>query len=117
MTSPVGGYPDVAQLMAMRAELSSSVTGERSAPNLGGSVPTGGVGGPSFADRVGQALERVEGMGERADLASAGLVRGEHDDVHGTMIAMQEADIGFRLVTSVRNRVVEAYREVMRMGS
>jgi flagellar hook-basal body complex protein FliE len=44
-------------------------------------------------------------------------MRGDHQDVHGTMIAMQEADVSLRLMTSVRNRAIEAYREIMRMGS
>jgi flagellar hook-basal body complex protein FliE len=44
-------------------------------------------------------------------------MRGTHDDVHGTLIAMQEADISLRFAANVRNRVIEAYREVMRMGA
>ncbi len=84
------------------------------AGTLGGAAP---VSGPSFADRVSDALQSTNDLEVRADAAADGLVNGEHHDVHGTMIAMQEADVAFRLVTSVRNRVVEAYREVMRMGA
>ena len=40
---------------------------------------------------------------------------GEVEDVHTAMIAMQKADLSFQLLMQVRNKLVEAYREVMRM--
>ena len=49
--------------------------------------------------------------GEMAD----GLAAGEHRNIHETMIALQEANLSFRLVTQVRNKVVDAYREIFRM--
>ena len=41
----------------------------------------------------------------------------EPNDIHGTMIAVEQADISLRLLANVRNRAVDLYREVMRMGS
>lgn len=74
-------------------------------------------GAPSFGDRVSEAMTEIERLDGAADRAAHGYLTGEHQDVHGTMIAMQEADVSMRLAVSVRNRVIEAYREVMRMGS
>ena len=80
--------------------------------------PVGGSSSePSFEDRVGDAIGEVQRLGDVALSASEGYMAGDHQDVHGTMIAMQEADVSLRLMASVRNRAIEAYREVMRMGS
>lgn len=70
----------------------------------------------SFADRVGEVLERVDGMQKVAETQSADFAAGRSNDIHGTMIGLQRADISFRFAASLRNRVLEAYREVMRMG-
>jgi flagellar hook-basal body complex protein FliE len=40
---------------------------------------------------------------------------GQAPSVHDTMIAMEKADVSLRLTTKVRNKVVEAYQEIMRM--
>ncbi len=88
-------------------------------PTGGGSV-VGGTGSASstdFSDMVSNALDEVQGLSDRASTATDGYLSGEHQDVHGTMIAMQEADVSLRLAANVRNRAIEAYREVMRMGS
>lgn len=74
-------------------------------------------GAPSFGDRIESAIGEVQQLQDNAVNASEGYMRGDHQDVHGTMIAMQEADVSLRLMASVRNRAIEAYREVMRMGS
>ncbi|MBN8614154.1 MAG: flagellar hook-basal body complex protein FliE [Deltaproteobacteria bacterium] len=72
---------------------------------------------PDFESLVRDAVGEVSSMQDRADVAAQGYVAGDHQDVHGTMIVMQEADISLRLAANVRNRVIEAYREVMRMGA
>lgn len=85
-----------------------------SLPSLG-SVASSGA--PSFESRIGDAIGEVQRLQDAAGGAADGYMRGDHQDVHGTMIAMQEADVSLRLLASVRNRAIEAYREVMRMGS
>lgn len=87
---------------------------------LSGLSSTGGVGAPSTPDFEGMvrgAVGEVAAMHDRAATAAEGYVAGEHQDVHGTMILMQEADVSLRLAVNVRNRAIEAYREVMRMGA
>jgi flagellar hook-basal body complex protein FliE len=73
--------------------------------------------GTDFGDRVSDFLGDVTRLDGRAQATAEGYMRGEHDDVHGTLIAMQEADVALRFASNVRNRVIEAYREVMRMGA
>ena len=43
------------------------------------------------------------------------LARGEPTDIHSVMLAMTEADLSFRMLVEVRNRLVEAYQEIQRM--
>ena len=43
------------------------------------------------------------------------LARGEPTDIHSVMIAMSEADLSFRMLVEVRNRLIDAYQEIQRM--
>jgi flagellar hook-basal body complex protein FliE len=69
----------------------------------------------SFATLLQQSLERVDGLQHEADAAARGFALGQAPSVHDVMIAMEKADLLLRLTTKVRNKVVEAYQEIMRM--
>ena len=71
----------------------------------------------SFADHVQEVVDGANHQQQVAQAVSEDFARGGENDLHGTMIQMQEADISLRFVANVRNRVVEAYREIMRMGA
>jgi len=77
----------------------------------------GEPGGVDFGDRVREVLQDVNAHQVRAAEAAESYANGSRDDIHGTMIALEQADVTFRLVSNVRSRLVEAYREVMRMGA
>lgn len=70
-----------------------------------------------FGERVEAFMGEVNASQAQADAAASAYANGQSNDIHGTMIAMQKADITLRLATNIRNRVIEAYREVMRMGA
>ena len=89
-----------------------------SAPQQPGSVPpapelAGNSG--SFATLLQQSLDQVNGLQHDADAAARGFALGQAPSVHSTMIAMEKADIALRLTMKIRNKVVEAYQDVMRM--
>lgn len=67
-----------------------------------------------FSDLIKQAVNRVNDMKIEADQSVEQLAKGEVG-IHETMIAMQKADISMRLLLQVRSKVMDAYREVMRM--
>lgn len=69
----------------------------------------------SFLDTLKQSVEKVNALQNQADAAIDDLVLGKNQDITQTMIAMEKADISFRLMMQVRNRIVKAYEEVMRM--
>ncbi|MBC7105907.1 MAG: flagellar hook-basal body complex protein FliE [Firmicutes bacterium] len=71
--------------------------------------------GPSFAQTLREALERLNETQLNADRALAQFLTGELQDVHRVVLAMEEARLAMQLAVQVRNRVVEAYQELARM--
>lgn len=76
-----------------------------------------GASGQSFADRLRELVSDVDQTQKTAETVADDYAAGRRHDLHGTMIAMSQADITLRLLANVRNRVLEAYREIMRMGA
>lgn len=72
--------------------------------------------GKSFKDILATAIQDVDQLQHASDDKLQTLASGEETDIHGTMIALQEADISMRLLMSVRNKVVEAYQQIMNMS-
>jgi len=73
------------------------------------------VGTPSFVAEVGKAIKAVDASQKEADrVMEEGALRGP-EDIHEAMIRLQEAEISLRLFMQVKNKAIEAYREIMRM--
>lgn len=79
------------------------------------SSPTKGATGASFSDTLRDAMDSVNESQIHADDKLAELAAGQTPDLHGTMIALQEADITLRAMVSFRDKVVDAYQQVMNM--
>jgi flagellar hook-basal body complex protein FliE len=73
------------------------------------------AGGPSFSDALGQALEGVEKLQADGDRNAEAVALGG-GNLHETALALEKADVALKLAMKVRNKVVEAYQDVMRMG-
>jgi flagellar hook-basal body complex protein FliE len=71
--------------------------------------------GTSFGELVRDALEQLNRLQVEANQAATGLVAGEPVDLHDVIIAIEKANLGFQLALQVRNKLVEAYQEIMRM--
>lgn len=71
--------------------------------------------GPKFAEVLNQALTRVETETEAAEAAALKLATGESTDIAQVMIASERANLSLGLAIQVRNKVLEAYQEIMRM--
>jgi flagellar hook-basal body complex protein FliE len=67
-----------------------------------------------FGDVISAAVEKVGKLENEADRSIGDLLQGR-TDIHETMIALQKSDISMRTFLAVRNKVIEAYREIMRM--
>jgi flagellar hook-basal body complex protein FliE len=67
-----------------------------------------------FGDTLNRLVQSVERSGEDANTAVSQMVEGKAD-VHDAMISLQRADLTFQLSMQVRNKLVQAYQDIMRM--
>ena len=68
-----------------------------------------------FGSILTDAMQKVGEMNNDATKSVENFLSGEGDDLHKTIMATQRADLGMELFLQVRNKVVSAYQEVMRM--
>ena len=71
--------------------------------------------GGSFQKALSEALQQVNNLRVEADDASAKLAAGEPVDLHDVLLANEHASLAFQLTVQVRNKLMDAYQEVMRM--
>lgn len=69
----------------------------------------------NFAAWLDKQLSDVNRQIVHADTEVRKLAAGETDNLHHVMVAMEEAKMGFQLALQVRNRLLEAYQDVLRM--
>jgi flagellar hook-basal body complex protein FliE len=69
----------------------------------------------SFGDTLKGLVNDVDRMQKTAQETTRRMLTGEVEDVHQVMVAMEEAQTSFQLMMEIRNKIVEAYKEVMRM--
>lgn len=68
-----------------------------------------------FGNMLKSAVNNVDQLQKEAESTVQAFASGEHRDIHGTMIALEKADVSFQLLTQVRNKVISAYETIMRM--
>ena len=85
-------------------------------PSIGAplATPAAGAGAPGFADTLNRMVASVEQSGGAANAAIGRMLDGS-GDVHEAMIAMQHADLSLQMAVQVRNKLLQAYQEIMRM--
>ncbi|MCB0224104.1 MAG: flagellar hook-basal body complex protein FliE [Anaerolineae bacterium] len=69
----------------------------------------------NFSQILGNAINSLNQKENTANQAVASLAAGEDVELHQVMLAMQEADVSFRFALQIRNKIVDAYQEIMRM--
>lgn len=72
-------------------------------------------GPDGFGQELKSAVSKVDELQVQADAAAGKLGAGE-GNLHETMLALEKADVAMRLALKVRNKLVDAYNEVMRMS-
>jgi flagellar hook-basal body complex protein FliE len=84
--------------------------------NIAGiSGPKEGAAAPGFAEQLKLFVKSVNTEMANSEKISSDFAAGRINNIHETMIASEKAGIAFRLVGSIRERMLEAYHEVMRM--
>ena len=71
--------------------------------------------GPSFQSVLGDLVREVNGLQEDASRSIEGLVTGETQNVHDVTTRMAEAGIAFDLMMEVRNKLLDAYQQILQM--
>ena len=69
----------------------------------------------SFKNVLNEAIKKVSESQNKADDAIAQLSSGNMENVHQAMIALEEANIVLQFTVQLRNKVVDAYQEIMHM--
>ncbi|WP_448531172.1 flagellar hook-basal body complex protein FliE [Pseudothermotoga sp.] len=70
---------------------------------------------PDFAEILKEAFDKVNQVQKNAEQMASDFALGKISNIHEVIIEAEKATIALRLTTEVRNRIVEAYREIMRM--
>lgn len=80
-------------------------------------INTSNNGSPSFADLLLESVNRVNLLQHEADMVNNNLARGliEVEDLHQVVLAGEKAELTLLLTVQIRNKVIEAYQELMRM--
>ncbi len=71
--------------------------------------------GPGFRQLLNEQIEKVNQLQRDATEAIEDLSVGKRDDIESVLIATQKADMAFKLLLQVRNKVIDAYDEVRQM--
>jgi flagellar hook-basal body complex protein FliE len=78
-----------------------------------GQKKTGATSG--FSDALLHAVNEVNSLHQTADKAILNVQTGNAGGLHEAIIALEKADVSFRTMLTVRNKLIEAYQEIMRM--
>ncbi len=74
-----------------------------------------GASSGDFRESLSAALQSAETMRNDASDSMSRFLSGENEELHSTILAAQRAELSFDLFLQVRNKVVNAYQEIMRM--
>lgn len=72
-------------------------------------------GQKSFADTLKEAIGNVNELQKESDLKVEALATGKTDDIAGVMITAEKAEIALRAMVQVRNKIIDAYQDIMKM--
>lgn len=118
--NPVGrasfGIEDVMALRASVLSRSAALRDVRSASEAGRAFAPTQTPGAGFADTLHNALKQVSAVQEHSSAMQVAYERGAVTDIAQVMLARQEAGVAFEATLQVRNKLLNAYQDIMRMG-
>lgn len=71
--------------------------------------------GQSFGDFLTSSISEVNDLQKSANLEMEKLASGKSQNLHETMLAVEKAQIAFKTMNQIRSKVIDAYREIMKM--
>jgi len=88
-------------------ELPAQVPARAEAPQAGSAA--------AFTASLKEAVAKVDALQTSADQEASKLASGD-GNLHETMLALEKADVGIKVALKVRNKIIDAYNDVMRMS-
>ena len=82
-------------------------------PEFNPRITKGAAG--SFGEHLKNYMADVSELQQVADQKIEELATGQNANIHETLIAMEKANVSFRMMMQLRNKIVSAYEEIMRM--
>lgn len=92
-----------------------AISGLTSLPAVTASTKTAAGDDTQFANILADAMEKADSTDAASQDDTTALLTGNVDDVAGTVVNLEKADVALRLTIQVRNKVIDAYNEIMRM--
>ena len=119
--SPVGaptGAAGIQQILALRQQIvdRSALLQQLHTPDGGAVQPAANGPAGGFTDALKSALDGVSATQAKAEGLTEAYQKGEVTDVAKVMLARQESSLAFEATLQVRNRLLSAYQDIMRMG-
>jgi flagellar hook-basal body complex protein FliE len=108
-----------ADVMALRQQVLARSAALQDVRAASGTPPTTGpanVPAAGFADTLNNALQQVNSVQQRSSDMQVAYERGQVTDIAEVMLARQEAGVAFEATLQVRNKLLTAYQDIMRMG-
>jgi flagellar hook-basal body complex protein FliE len=81
----------------------------------GMTVSAGQDSGKNFSDILTESVDKVNLYQTQADTSIKEMIAGRNKNIHETMLAVERADASLKLMMQVRNKILDAYKEIMRM--
>lgn len=75
-----------------------------------------GSAGQNFLNMLKSSIDDVNTQQNEAETSVRELAVGQRKNIHETMISLEKAEVSFKMMSQVRNKIIEAYREIMRMN-
>jgi flagellar hook-basal body complex protein FliE len=69
----------------------------------------------SFGNKILESLNKISDQNQEANASILDLMTGKQQDINSVVASVAKADMSFKLLVGVRNKLVEAYKETMRM--
>lgn len=93
-----------------------SAKGTGDGPRLSGLRRPQAAEGPDFLEALDKGLQTVDSKVRGADDIPKDLLTGKIDDFHEIAVQLKDAELSFRFAMEIRNKLIDAYREIMRMN-
>lgn len=109
----------VSDVMALRSQVlarSAALRDVRAASEAGRAFAPTQAPGVGFANTLQTALKQVSAVQDRSSQMQVAYERGQVTDIAQVMLARQEAGVAFEATLQVRNKLLNAYQDIMRMG-